>query len=233
MPKSDWFAAFAPRQSLPGGVTGVTGVTAPQKPRISAVSGSSEAVTFLPYRGVTGVTEPAAVTPVTPAPPRILAAGVTEEEQQRQGVGESVTPVTPVTPTRLLGGEHAVGWNAEDWQAYFDERAGMAEYDGGVSRRAAERLAFENCISLWLDGNPEPSSPDCCALCGGVQTAGRVVIPYGMQHHTWLHPECWATWYQRRRRQAEAALADLGLTRPCPGAHDATSSGCARDGEGR
>jgi hypothetical protein len=26
------------------------------------------------------------------------------------------------------------GWTAEDWQAFFDERAGIAEFDGGLSR---------------------------------------------------------------------------------------------------
>ena len=27
------------------------------------------------------------------------------------------------------------GWSAEDWQAFFDERAGIAEFDGGLPRR--------------------------------------------------------------------------------------------------
>jgi len=26
-------------------------------------------------------------------------------------------------------------WSAEDWQAFFDERAGVAEYDGGLPRQ--------------------------------------------------------------------------------------------------
>jgi hypothetical protein len=29
-----------------------------------------------------------------------------------------------------------------DWQAYFDERAGIREFDGGLSRLQAERLAL-------------------------------------------------------------------------------------------
>lgn len=33
------------------------------------------------------------------------------------------------------------GWSAEDWQAHFDERAGIAEYDGGLPREWAEGLA--------------------------------------------------------------------------------------------
>ena len=38
------------------------------------------------------------------------------------------------------------GWSAEDWQAYFDERAGIAEFDGGQPRPEAEARAFECCV---------------------------------------------------------------------------------------
>jgi hypothetical protein len=33
-------------------------------------------------------------------------------------------------------------WSAEDWQVFFDERAGIAEFDGGLSRGHAEAHAF-------------------------------------------------------------------------------------------
>jgi hypothetical protein len=33
------------------------------------------------------------------------------------------------------------GRTAEDWRAFFDERAGIAEFDGGLSRAKAEALA--------------------------------------------------------------------------------------------
>lgn len=34
-------------------------------------------------------------------------------------------------------------WTDEDWQALFDERAGMMEFDGGLSRAEAEAFAAE------------------------------------------------------------------------------------------
>ena len=39
------------------------------------------------------------------------------------------------------------GWSAEDWQVYFDERAGIAEFDGGLPRAEAEarRLRMLRC----------------------------------------------------------------------------------------
>jgi hypothetical protein len=33
------------------------------------------------------------------------------------------------------------GWSIEDWQVFFDERAGVAEFDGGLPRiQAASRV---------------------------------------------------------------------------------------------
>src|SRR5690349_12253985 len=54
------------------------------------------------------------------------------------------------------------GWSAEDWQAYFEERAGIAEFDGGMTRPAAEAQAFKCCIVTWLNQNPVRSTPGAC-----------------------------------------------------------------------
>jgi hypothetical protein len=51
------------------------------------------------------------------------------------------------------------GWSAEDWQLFFEERAAVAEYDGGLLRVEAEAQAFECCVVKWLDLNPSPSGP--------------------------------------------------------------------------
>ena len=46
------------------------------------------------------------------------------------------------------------GWSPEDWQVLFDERAGIAEYDGGLSRSLASaastgRTRARTLPSLW------------------------------------------------------------------------------------
>jgi hypothetical protein len=41
-------------------------------------------------------------------------------------------------------------WSAEDWQAFFDERAAIAEFDGGLPRTEAEMSAFQHCIEKYL-----------------------------------------------------------------------------------
>jgi hypothetical protein len=57
------------------------------------------------------------------------------------------------------------GWSAEDWQAFFDEGAGIMEFDGRVSRTEAEAQALACCIVEWLNRNPTPSAPGRCAWC--------------------------------------------------------------------
>ncbi len=57
-------------------------------------------------------------------------------------------------------------WTAEDWRVFHDERAGIAEFDGGQTRAEAEALAFECCIVEWLNRHPELSDPGRCAWCG-------------------------------------------------------------------
>ena len=34
------------------------------------------------------------------------------------------------------------GWDGEDWQAAFDERAGVLEFDEGLTRSEASRIAW-------------------------------------------------------------------------------------------
>jgi hypothetical protein len=42
------------------------------------------------------------------------------------------------------------GWTGEDWREFFEERAGIAEFDGGLSRDQAEAQAFSCCVGKWL-----------------------------------------------------------------------------------
>ena len=60
----------------------------------------------------------------------------------------------------------ADGWSAEDWQMFFDERAGIVEFDGELPRHDAEVRAFACCIAEWLNRNPVRSSPSRCLDCG-------------------------------------------------------------------
>lgn len=105
-------------------------------------------------------------------------------------------------------------WDAGDWQAYFHERAAVAEFEGALTRQQAERQASRCCVAEWLCRNPVTSEPGQCAWCGRGDLTGRAATPYGDEAHghTWLHGECWTAWYAQRRQAAVEALAGYGIT---------------------
>jgi hypothetical protein len=107
-------------------------------------------------------------------------------------------------------------WSAEDWQVFFDERAGIAEFDGGLSRGHAEAHAFACCAVEWLNRNPMRSPPGCCLGCGCGDQAHDPVLHYGVESagDAWLHSRCWPAWYAGRKAEAVAALEATGIVAP-------------------
>jgi hypothetical protein len=114
----------------------------------------------------------------------------------------------------LRESEH--GWSGEDWIAYFDERAGIAEFDGGLARNQAEACAFACCVVEWLNRNPVRSPPGRCLGCGGSEHAHDNLLPFGTEQtsHAWLHSRCWPAWHAARKAEAIAALAAMGIDQP-------------------
>jgi hypothetical protein len=109
------------------------------------------------------------------------------------------------------------GWSAEDWQALFDERAGITEFDGGLPRIDAETHAFACCVVEWLNRNPVRSPPGRCRGCGQAGLAHDPLIPFGTGEatdHAWLHAGCWPAWRNAREADATAALAAMGIHKP-------------------
>jgi hypothetical protein len=106
------------------------------------------------------------------------------------------------------------GWSGEDWLAYLDERAGIAEFDGGFPRGEAEARAFDCCVVEWLNRNPERSPPGRCLGCGQTGHSHDPLLPFGTESsgHAWLHSRCWPAWHAGRKAEAVAALAKLGIT---------------------
>lgn len=116
------------------GVTGVTGVT-----------GSAT-------RGGSSVSHPAShleraekalhdqcVTPVTPRH-TLRSAGEREQDAERCDKQEAEGVTAPVTPSSAVV-------DAQDWQAAYDERAAVREFDGGLTRVEAERLAHADTVA--------------------------------------------------------------------------------------
>lgn len=64
-------------------------------------------------------------------------------------------------------------WSAEDWRAFFDERAGIAEFDGGLSRRKAEDQAFDCCVTEWRSRNPGGGEAEAIAALSSMGIGPR------------------------------------------------------------
>ena len=104
-------------------------------------------------------------------------------------------------------------WSAEDWQAFFGERAGIAQFDGGLSREDAEARAFACCVAEWLNRNSVHSATGQCLACGAPGQPHDPLVPFGTEptSHAWLHHRCWSGWRLGRNSKAIAALATMGI----------------------
>ena len=79
----------------------------------------------------------------------------------------------------------------------------------------AERVAFANTVTAFLDAGHPNTDPDRCAHCGGSEAPDATLLPIGWGvRHTWLHSDCWAAWREARRAAAIAELIAAGVVKP-------------------
>jgi hypothetical protein len=121
------------------------------------------------------------------------------------------------------------GWSGEDWRAFFDERAGIAEFDGGQPREQAEARAHACCVAEWLNRNPVRSSPCSCLRCGEAERAYDPLLPFATESigHGRLHSPCWLAWSAARQAEAVAALEAMGIATPAKFPDDFGKNGSA------
>ncbi len=147
---------------------------------------------------------------------KALAARVLEGARESVPLSHALgTGTVGQAVARSASASSSSTWDAEDWQAHFDERAGIAEHDGGLERAGAELQAHECCVMEWLWRNPPSASgPERCAHCGEpLGEPGRDGLPFltGDGGHVWLHSGCHGGWTARRRALAVAALEGFGI----------------------
>jgi hypothetical protein len=104
-------------------------------------------------------------------------------------------------------------WDAADWRAFFDERAGIAEFDGGLTRADAEMRAYDCCVAEWLFRTPVYSTPEWCLKCGGAPRIDDPLLAVGVigAGEAWLHRECVAAWHSVRLAAAVTALRAMNI----------------------
>jgi hypothetical protein len=150
--------------------------------------------------------------------PRGAPGRATTEDEKRQTVTFSVARVAHVAHQLDNPSHERPGgaWDAEDWRTYFDERAAIAEFDGGLPRIRAEAEAFACCVVEWMNRNPPAANaPDRCAHCGE-SMADHEALPFlnGAGGHVWMHDRCHTGWTALRKADAVRALASFGLDPP-------------------
>lgn len=101
-------------------------------------------------------------------------------------------------------------WSASDWVAFWEERAAIAAFDGGLTRAAAETVASDAFIARWLAVTPPASgAPETCAACAkpaGPIDSLPVLIAGDVRS---VHPGCARDFFERRHAQAHAALVAI------------------------
>jgi hypothetical protein len=108
----------------------------------------------------------------------------------------------------------AQSWASEDWLAFYDEKAGIAEYDHGLSRQEAEKRAVEHCMAEWLYQHPVTTdADDGCLICGFTDLPNNSLLAIGLAGGlVWLHRECSMPWRARRIAAAAAGLGAMGIS---------------------
>jgi hypothetical protein len=111
---------------------------------------------------------------------------------------------------RLLR-DRPVEWDHADWQAYFAERAGIAQFDGGFNRLEAELCAFLDCVDRWLVMSPPVVDlPHLCLQCRLPLEGDHKVEAAGTAgKRGLLHAACADKWKVSRRTHARRQLSWL------------------------
>jgi hypothetical protein len=134
----------------------------------------------------------------------------------RSGIGSApIIAAADITALRRSQGEE---WSTKDWRAYRDERAAIAEFDGGLPRPQAEGRAYKACLAEWLDQHPVSSKvDDGCRVCGATDRPNDSLLPVGLGRgleRTWLHSNCIPIWHSARMAEAASALTVMGVRSP-------------------
>jgi hypothetical protein len=104
-----------------------------------------------------------------------------------------------------------VAWTPQSWREFFGDRAGIAEFDGGLPKIDAEAQAFAACIDEWLRQNPVNSPSDRCSHCGADARSGDPLLPFGASigSDAWCHSKCGRAWHLARHVEAIAAISSI------------------------
>jgi hypothetical protein len=101
------------------------------------------------------------------------------------------------------------------WRRTLAEKVETIMQLRGMTRHDAEREAFQQIVIAYMDETYPNTDPRVCAHCRGLDLPLTPTVPFGAgDRHAWLHQRCWEPWSERRRTEAIAALAAMGIVEP-------------------
>jgi hypothetical protein len=105
----------------------------------------------------------------------------------------------------------------ERWRRRLAETIETIMTIRGLSRLEAERVAFDNLVTEYLNSTHPDTPSDRCCHCGRLEMSSDPLLPIGVgDRHAWLHSGCHVPWRERRKAEAEEDLARLGVAKPEP-----------------
>jgi hypothetical protein len=135
-----------------------------------------------------------------------------ETFEQYQGIKANVAVVANVAkgPKRERNAEVA-----QDWQALFEERAAIRQFDGRYTRAEVEALAWGEIENRWHLQHGERVARDLCAGCHrSLGDAQALDLIDGCRVHDAADHACLIRHGERWRLNATRALIALGVTPP-------------------
>ena len=148
---------------------------------------------------------------------KLLAKKVFEREKLQANEKDAGPPACPKGISHV--GHRRISqtlWSAQDWRIYYEERAGILEYDGQLTRAEAERVAYSTTLAIWMDAHRPPSADmNDCAWCHRVnQRAVLVACLARSGGHYAAHDTCLPKLLESMRERGIAALATFGIKSP-------------------
>jgi hypothetical protein len=103
---------------------------------------------------------------------------------------------------------------AVKWIKAFEHNVAAILRVRNAPRVEAERVAFANTVTAFLDANRPDTDPTRCAHCGLSECPNDLRPMGGGVRHSWVHSDCWEAWSKHRRARAIEALAAMGIVSP-------------------
>jgi hypothetical protein len=151
---------------------------------------------------------------------KALADKVLSRDRLRDSTGTAVENLVPNSVPAPMAAGTALGqtspaspaWSAEDWKAYYLERAGIRQFDGCYPREVADRLAWrETANRWWHEHGSRVEAPLCAGCLLPVAGADSIPLPHGQKIH---NADCMTLFGNRWLEEAKRALAGMGIPTP-------------------